>query len=129
MATRGARPKPTQLHVVAGSYRGDRHAGRTGEPKPDGRPEKPKTLRGRASKLWDQFIARMDWLTWADTPKAQMWCHLQAEYERDPDRMIAARIGQLRNLGSELGFDPAGRARLGKGKSGEQEDPAAKYFA
>jgi len=36
----------------------------------------------------------------------------QAGQERDTTAMPTARIGQLRALGNELGFDPASRARL-----------------
>lgn len=79
--------------------------------------------------LWDTWIVRCFWLTWADTPKALMWCHLQAEFERAPFRMKSARIGQLRALGSELGLDPASRARLGTATLGAlSSDPAAKYL-
>ena len=42
-----------------------------------------------------------------------MWVYLQAEFEADPAMMTAARIAQLRALGSELGLDPSSRARAG----------------
>jgi phage terminase small subunit len=41
---------------------------------------------------------------------------MQAEAEENPRAMTAARIGQLRALGSELGMDPASRARLAPAK-------------
>ena len=112
MAIRGAKPKPTRLHVVDGTYRPDRHAGPS-EPEPEGELEKPPKLNGRAGDLWDRYMARAHWLTWADGPKALMWVHMQAEFERAPSKMVASRIGQLRSLGSELGLDPASRARIG----------------
>jgi hypothetical protein len=115
MAVRGAKPKPTRLHLVDGTYRPDRHP--EAEPQPDGPIRKPAKLRGRAGELWDEFIARAHWLTWADGPKALSWCHLQAEFERSPTKMVASRIAQLRGLGSELGFDPTSRARMGTTKA------------
>jgi hypothetical protein len=75
--------------------------------------ERPTKLRGAAAKLWNDYISRAWWLTWADGPKARMWCHLQAEYDRAPAKMIASRIAQLRAVGAELGFDQAARARMG----------------
>ncbi|HEX2430729.1 MAG TPA: hypothetical protein VHK03_08205 [Aestuariivirgaceae bacterium] len=70
-------------------------------------------LTGQAQRLWQQFIAPAYWLTIADSPKAVMWCFLQAEFEAAPAKMIASRIAQVRALGSELGLDPSSRARLG----------------
>ena len=127
MATRGRKPQATVVKLVTGNP-GNRPIPE-GEPLPDGRPECPKSLTGRARRYWEQYIDKAFWLTFADTQKAVMWCHLAAEFERDPERMIAARIGQLRALGSELGFDPASRARLGSTDgSVKKKDPAAQYF-
>lgn len=128
MAIRGQRPKPTMLRVLEGNR--EHRPLPTGEPSPEGAVVKPKKLRGRAGALWDEFIARAFWLTWADGPKAMMWCHLQAEFERSPAKMVSSRIAQLRALGSELGLDPASRARLGTAKETPKKDgdPAAKYF-
>jgi hypothetical protein len=143
MAIRGRKPTPN-LRLVTGSHIKDRPLPKTREtelPILGGPPEKPKKLKGAAGKLWDSFIARSHWLTWADGPKASMWCHLQAEYDDDPSGMIASRIAQLRALGSELGFDMSSRDRMGvtipsgnpqqaKTSDGEtkQQDPASKYF-
>lgn len=108
---KGRKPTPTVLRLVTGN------AGKRPLPAPDPLPagtvERPKKLRGAVAKLWDTYIARAFWLSWADSPKALMWCHLEAEFERAPGKMIASRIAQLRALGSELGFDQAARARMG----------------
>ncbi len=128
MATRGARPKPTALRLVSGN------AGKrpipANDPRPGGAPAKPKDLTGRASELWDLRIAPAFWLAEADTDKAAMWCLLQAEFYKSKGKMIAARIGQLRALGSELGFDPSSRTRLGAsgGKPEKKDDPASEFF-
>src|SRR5258708_6938228 len=127
MAIRGQKPKATHLRLIEGNA-GHRPLPE-GEPAPIGEIEKPPKLNGRAGALWDKFIARAFWLTWADGPKAMMWCHLQAEFERSPAKMVSSRIAQLRALGSELGLDPASRARLGaKDPDGQKKDPAAKYL-
>lgn len=127
MAVRGQKPKPTHLRLVEGNA-GKRPVPE-GEPIPKGEIQKPSKLKGKPGGLWDQFISPAFWLTSADGPKAFMWCHLQAEFERAPGKMVASRISQLRALGSELGFDPASRARLGvKDNDGKPKDPAAKYL-
>jgi hypothetical protein len=127
MAIGGRRPTATVLKLVAGNP-GHRPLP-DGEPEPGGRPERPKKLKGRPGQLWDEFIAPAFWLSRADGPKALMWCHIHAEFEKSPAGMVASRIAQLRALGSELGFDPSSRARLGaKGDNGKKEDPAAKYL-
>ncbi|MGH7184886.1 MAG: hypothetical protein ACREIB_01235 [Pseudomonadota bacterium] len=112
MAIRGKKPTATVIKLVTGNP-GNRALPKEGaEPTPQGPIEKPP-LKGKASDLWDRFIARAFWLTWADGPKALIWVHLQAEFERAPAKMQSARIGQLRALGSELGLDPSSRSRLG----------------
>jgi hypothetical protein len=127
MATRGRKPTATVIKLARGNP-GRRPLPRD-EPRPQGDVEKPDGLSGRPSLLWDQFIERAFWLTWADGPKALIWCHLQAEFERKPGKMVASRIAQLRALGSELGLDPASRARLGvRDDDKAREDPAAKYI-
>lgn len=111
MSVRGQKPKAAVLRLLTGN------AGKRPLPPPDPVPSgsliRPAKLRGVPGKLWDTFIAQCFWLTWADGPKAVMWCHLQAEFDSGPRKMVAARIAQLRALGSELGFDSASRTRMG----------------
>jgi hypothetical protein len=109
MAIRGRKPTATVLKLITGNP-GDRPIPRN-EPIPDGPVERPAKIRGVPLALWNQFIVRASWLTWADGPKAMIWCYLQAEFQKSPAKMVASRIAQLRALGSELGLDPASRAR------------------
>jgi hypothetical protein len=130
---KGRKPKPTVLRLVTGN------AGKRPLPAPDPLPagtvERPAKLKGKPGELWDRFITRAFWLTWADSPKASMWCHLQAEFDRAPAKMMASRVAQLRALGSELGFDQAARVRMGISENGERkpfdkylDDPADRFF-
>jgi len=136
MAIRGRKRIPRALRLIKGGHLTDR------PPPPDhalpsGSLERPVQLRGAPAKLWDAYIARAYWLSWADVPKAFMWCHLQAEYEKKPTEMIASRIAQLRAVSSELGFDQSSRTRMGiistlskpKDKYMDDDAPTAdKYF-
>jgi len=133
MAIRGRKPNPT-LRLITGSHIKDRppaKAPETAAPIQGGPVERPAGLRANtvAGKLWAQYIARCHWLSWADSPKAMMWCHLQAEYQRGPDKMIASRIAQLRALGSELGLDYGSRERMGvtipTGRQPQETNPDA----
>ena len=76
------------------------------------RGRRPLNLRGRAAELWGEVAALCWWLADTDGFKAGVWCALQAEFERGPAKMTAARINALRALGSELGLDPTTRARM-----------------
>jgi hypothetical protein len=125
MAIRGAKPTASVVKLVTGK-RG-RVPVSPEEPRPDGRPRAPTPLQGRPLALWRRFINKAWWLTEADSPKAWLWCHLQAEAEEDVAKMTAARIGQLRALGSELGFDPSSRTRLGA-ITPPKRDELDKYF-
>lgn len=127
MATRGRKPTATVLRLITGNP-GDRPMPKD-EPVPQGPVERPDKLRANVGRLWDRWISRAFWLTWADSPKALMWCHLQAEFEKSPGKMLSARIAQLRALGSELGLDPSSRQRMGGNNEGKKgKDPASKYL-
>lgn len=132
MAVRGRKPTATILKLVTGNP--GKRALPDGEVLVSGTPQKPKHLRGRAATLWAEVSALCWWLGEADGYKLGMWCALQAEFERGSAKMLAARINALRALGSELGLDPASRARMGGGKTkppnaDEKPDPAKKYFS
>jgi hypothetical protein len=123
--------KPTHLHLIEGTLNATRHKDRKDEPVLTGKPSKPKFLRGRASKLWDEYVAIGYWLTEADSHAFAIWCSLTAEAERGTAKMTASRLSQLRSYGGELGFSgPGNRSRinvgnaLGKGKGTEQKTNA-----
>lgn len=124
MALAGRKPTPSAIRLVTGT-RGRRKPGHN-EPQPDGRPVSPVKLTGRPAVYWRRYIAPAHWLTRTDSAKAFMWVHLSAEYEASvapgAAPMLAARIAQLRNLGAELGMDPASRARLGGAPQTEAPD-------
>jgi len=133
MAISGRKPTPVVLKLIAGNPGRRPLPKQRSEPVPGGAIERPDKLKGNPGKLWDRYIARCHWLTWADGPKALMWCHLQAEYEKAPGKMSASRIAQLRAVASEIGFDQAARTRMGitvntGGKSKSTPDPAHRYF-
>jgi hypothetical protein len=54
MAIRGRKPTATVIKLQTGTFRTDRHD--ESEPKPEGSPDKPPKLRGRASQLWDVIL-------------------------------------------------------------------------
>ncbi len=128
MGVRGRKPKPTHLKLVT-----DNPGGRPlpeNEPDPGGKPIKPKYLKGRAAVLWDEVLAIAFWLSVADSYKLAAWCDREAEFQRgDRRNWTAADRREHRSAGSELGLDPASRARMGKPPDGgKKDDPAAKYF-
>ena len=108
MAIRGQKPKAEVIRLVTG-----RKPLTKGAPVPTDRPRPPVKMTGRPAELWKRYIAKAWWLADADSPKAWLWCELQSQAEADPVGFLSARIGQLRALGSELGLDPASRARMG----------------
>src|SRR6185437_1847128 len=126
MAIRGRKPTPRVVRLLTGN------AGKRPLPPPDplepGSIERPGGLNGAPGLLWDRFIARAWWLTWADGPKASMWCHLQAEFESAPLNMLASRMAQLRALGSEIGFDQATRTRMGIAAPASKRNEADEFL-
>ncbi len=131
MAVRGAKPKPSFLKIVTGNpgHREIRPDPAENVEVSDNGLEPPRRLKKRQAELWNTYIRRAPWLTHFDVPRAYMWVELNVEFENGPDEMVAGKIAQLRALGSELGLDPASRARIGAGSDSDQEkDPAAKYL-
>jgi hypothetical protein len=128
MAQRGRKPTATVVKLVTGNP--GRRPLPKGEPMPTGRLTPPTTLSGRPLALWRRYISKAWWLASPDGPKAWLWCQLQAQAENDPAAFTAAKIAQLRAIGSELGFDPGSRARLGADKQppGGRSDPADRFF-
>lgn len=122
MAVRGQKPKAEVIRLVTG-----RKPLTTGAPQAKGRPRPPIPMAGRPAALWNRYIAKSWWLADADSPKAWLWCQLQAQAEEDPAAFLSARIAQLRALGSELGLDPASRARMGTAPP--DTDGADSYFS
>ena len=59
-----------------------------------------------------------------------VWCCLAAEFEKDAERMTAARIAQMRQVGERFGLDAGARAKLAVTAEHkiEEEDPADKYL-
>jgi len=85
-------------------------------------------LKGRPAQLWDAVAEFAFWLAAVDGYKLHIWCELQAEFEQRPDRMLSSRIAQLRAVGTELGLDPASRARLKTRPAKDTKAPAAEFL-
>lgn len=109
MAIRGKRPRITMLRPL----KGRKHPGSSTEPMPDGVPEPPANFTPEHRALWDRYVAPAFWLTRIDEPKSLMFVYLLHDFLSGPTKMSMARRNELRQLGSELGFDPVARARMG----------------
>lgn len=120
----GPKPTATLIKLVRGNP--GRRPLPKDEPVPEGRPKPPVPLSGRPLALWRAYVSPAWWLSRTDSPTCFMWVHMQAEFEAAPDKMLAARIGQLRSLAGSLGFTPGDRARMGTPPA--KDDPAAKFF-
>jgi len=122
MAIRGVKVIPPDLRLLQG-----RPTNGASIVQMDGECEQPDfLLLPKAIRYWNRYIVPAHWLTRADETKSAIWCNLMAEYEADPEKMIAAKMWQLRGLGSELGFDPVSRTRIGSRK-GVKKDALDKY--
>ena len=122
MAYRGTKPRDPALNLAATGRPGAGH----NRPPAASRCRPPVKMTGRPAALWRSVIAKAWFLGPLDAPKAWLWCELQAEAERDVGAMTAARLGQLRGLGSELGLDPSSRTRFPAAPS--TDDPAGYFF-
>jgi phage terminase small subunit len=127
---RGRKPTPTHLKLVRGNP--GRRPLNPSEPKPKLGCEKPKFLKGRAARVWDEYaptLERLGLLTSVDGPMLAAWCLLVAKMERDFESMTATQIAQMRGLAASFGLEPSARARLSVKPDEKTADPAAKYLA
>jgi phage terminase small subunit len=120
---RGRKPKPTFLHVVEGTLNATRHADRPDTEPPVGAPIKPKWLKRRAARIWDEYAPRLPWLGEIDSAMLAAWCSLYSELEADPT-LAAPRISQMRGLVAELGLTPSARTRFKADGEKKRADPA-----
>ena len=122
----GARPKPAALKEVTGN---PGHRPLSTEPIVEAREgplRPPRKLRKAERELWERYVDTAWWLTEHDAPKAYAWCCLEAEFEKAPGKMATSRLGQLRGLATELGFDMNARARMGVDRG--KKNPGDKFF-
>ncbi len=126
---RGRKPKPSAQKLITGNP-GHRRVNRA-EPTPAGEAARPKFLKRRAAKIWEQYapeLERIGILTSIDSHTFAVWCSLTAEFEDSPRTMSANRISQMRALASSFGMDPSARSRFSVRDAEGSSDPADKYF-
>ena len=96
---RGPKGRPAGLHLVDGTFRPGRHETSESAPNPTGRPIKPKFLKGRAAKIWDEYVERAFWLTDVESHILAVWCGLTAAVERRAESdEIAGRATRLESI-------------------------------
>ena len=111
----GPPPKPTKLRILQGNP--SKRALPKNEPETSGPANKPKGLKGRASKVWDEYAPRyiaMGTLTHEDEPAFERWCLLKAKLDQDGiDQFPIGLHPAIRSLEAGFGMEPGSRARLG----------------
>jgi hypothetical protein len=128
-------PKATSILDVTGAFDKNPNRKREGEPvAPAGNLDKPRVLKGVASKIWDVYAPicfGMGTLCHGDEGEFATWCVLQSQFEKDPDRFceVASLIAQKRTTAEKFGIAGAGsRAKIAIDKGKESKDPADKYL-
>ena len=125
---RGRPPKPTQAHILAGTFREDRHGN---APPSTGAPEIPAHLTGEAAKHWAAVVPGLVAQRIAgesDAPALAMLCEWYAVWLDGMKALRLATAGTLeasraisvtaqaahnwQTLASRFGLTPADRARL-----------------
>lgn len=118
------RRKPTAELKLHGEYEPSRHGDRSREPQPTGKPVKPKTMKGEASRHWDSIVPSLvetGVATAQDTPALIRLCEFWAEYEAAKEQgtkdrirlmMMVAAHKQWIDLASRFGLTPSDRARI-----------------
>lgn len=136
-------PKPTQLHVVDGTYRGHRHKSRGNSSAGGGHPPKPAGLCKYGLECWQKFVEpviRLQVAVEIDSLAVAEACRLYAFYRRSCEAAAKAPTDKLarcavvaywtafERVAAKYGLTPADRLRLVPPERSESEDPADKHF-
>lgn len=139
----GRPPKPTQLHVVDGTYNVTRHADRSFVPSSGGEPERPDGLDDYGRECWDKFVTPVVSARVAeafDTIGVAEACRLYSFYRRSCDAAAldpvdknarCAVVGYwsaFERVAAKYGLTPADRIRLVPQKPEGSSDPAEAHF-
>lgn len=107
----GRNARGTAAHVVAGTFRPDRHGGSQTPDLPKGHPEPPKPLDGDAAAEWGRMVAHLEQIGILSPTNAMalyQYCRMFAETEAQAARAeeYAAGIAMLeQNLSDVKGPD------------------------
>ena len=85
------------------------------EPKPSGRVQKPRFLKGRGADLWRQYapgLVQTGVMKASDVHMFAILCSLLAAFEENPPGFGAARLAQLRGLAKNFGMTPTSRTSI-----------------
>ena len=80
----GRNAKSAQMHVLTGTFRGDRHGSGPAPEPPKGRPTPPGTLKGEALAEWERMVDRLEQsgtLSVVDDAALYQYAELYAETE------------------------------------------------
>ena len=124
-----ARPrKPTELHLLEGTFRPDRH-GEKPEATPATDPPTPmRKLSRRKQQVWDEKIATVPWLTQSDAMMAMMLVELYCEWEKAPLQFPTTRLQALNKLCNDLGLSSVARTRVKIPEGKKPKSPNDDFF-
>ena len=132
MTTRGQRPKPTALKLIAGNP-GKRPVNAQEPQFPPCATDAPEWLTDAARAHWQRLapmLAGSGVLKESDRDLLATYCATYAAYVdavRDGGASMAM-VGQLRQLMGELGMTPSARARIAVDKVPENPDGKHRFF-
>ncbi len=122
----GRTPKPLQAHILAGSYRRDRH-GPIPEREPEGRPDKPPDLTPEAAAFWDSVCSELIDSGIAkriDAPAMRVMADLWGQLQRasrladanagdvNARRAVTTLAAEFGRWAARFGLSPSDRLRL-----------------
>ena len=138
--TAGRPAKPISVLKLEGSYREDRHGGKSLAAADGDLPGKPPELVGRASEVWDYVAStRAAWIAKSDGLALQHLCDMWvlreqallrlAENPTDKESRCALKDWSALwvQMASRFGLTPSDRARLGEILDEAGEDAASEF--
>ncbi|WP_299806622.1 hypothetical protein [Tardiphaga sp.] len=116
---KGRRPKPSHLHLIAGTHRPTRHGPAAEKSVTIDKSANafgplilPKHLRGEARAAWIKYIAPAHWLDASLEPSAIAFCELWKEMRAAPNQFMASKHTQMRGYLADLGLSDARKRQI-----------------
>ncbi len=135
MTTRGMRPKPTALKLIAGNP-GKRPVNAQEPHLPPSATHAPEWLTDAARAHWERLAPMLigaGVVRESDRDVLATYCTLFAEFTeqvRTGGKVPSATVGQLRQLMGELGMTPSARSRIiADKKAPDGQEKKTRFFA
>jgi len=135
MSGRGRPKKPTECHIIEGTFNSSRHSNRPTVVAENSKPIAPFKLDPDVQEVWDFYINRLPWNSETESDSFLMFCDLAADCRKSLQGLNTkytwspALMAQYKSIRTELGIGYAEQMKMTMPKKGgEIENKELEHF-